>query len=235
MKRVNHLSQRFCILFVFILFYFPIVHAQENLLSYDRKHMHYGITLGINYTDFKITHVPDFLLNDTLLVIEPSAKPGFNIGLISDLRLGEFFNLRFLPALSLARRELIYTFIDNSQGTKLVESYFIEFPLTLKYKSARHKNFRVYVLGGIKYSIDLASQAKVKESDDDELLVKLYRHNIGYEYGFGFDFYFPLFKFATELKITNGINNVLVPEPHVYVSSIEKLLSKIVLISMHFE
>lgn len=222
-----------------LLIYFSFLPAklfsQENLPSYDHKRMHFGVVFGTNRSNFKIVHTPDFNQNDTLYVVESTPHSGVNIGIISDLHISEFFNLRFIPSLILGRRELNYTFVNNAVAKKLVESTFIDFPLTLKYKSMRIKNFRLYVIGGVKYGIDLDSQSKVKEKDDEELLVKLYPHNLAYEYGFGFDHYFPMFKFSIELKMSNGINNILVPETHIFSSSIEKLFSKIMYVSLNFE
>ena len=48
---------------------------------------------------------------------------------------------------------------------KKVESTLLDFPLYIKYKSERYNNFRSYVLVGIKYSIDIASQKDIVEED----------------------------------------------------------------------
>ncbi|MBL4716685.1 MAG: porin [Bacteroidetes bacterium] len=209
--------------------------AQKNLPTYDAKWLHFGISWGLNYTYFRVEHKTNFLYNDTLFVVESSPKKGINMGIISDFRMGEYFNLRFIPTLSFAQRKVEYTFVNNKFQTKTVESTFAELPLIIKYKSDRYKNIRVYVIGGGKYSIDLASQAKVQIEANDEIKPRLYRANWAYEYGLGFDFYYPIFKFSIEIKKTNGINNVLVPENHIWSSEIDKLLSRVILISMHFE
>ena len=39
-----------------------------------------------------------------------------------------------------------------------MESTLLDFPIYIKYKSERYNNFRSYVLFGIKYSLDIASQ-----------------------------------------------------------------------------
>ncbi|MBL4655211.1 MAG: PorT family protein [Bacteroidia bacterium] len=210
-------------------------YAQKNLPTYDAKFLHFGISLGLNYTYFRVEHKADFLYNDTLFIVESSPKQGINMGIISDIRMGKYFNLRFIPTLSFAQRKVEYTFVNNKFHTKTIESTFAELPLFIKYKSDRFKNMRVYVFGGGKYSIDMASQARVQLEVNDEVKPRLYRANWAYEYGLGFDFYYPIFKFSIEIKKTNGLNNVLLPENHIWSSQIDKLLSRAVLISMHFE
>ena len=64
---------------------------------------------------------------------------------------------------------------------KKIESTFIEFPISIKYKSSRYNNGRAYIITGFKYSLDLASQRNiddegleiVKIKKDDFLYMKL--------------------------------------------------------------
>jgi len=91
----------------------------------------------------------------------------------------------------------------------------------------------MYVLAGARYSIDMVSQAKVRDKDKD--IVKLKRYDYGYEIGLGFDFYLTYFKFSPEIKMFNGLNNLLVKDNSRYASPLEKLNSKIFLVSFLFE
>ncbi|MBK7885834.1 MAG: outer membrane beta-barrel protein [Bacteroidetes bacterium] len=115
---------------------------------------------------------------------------------------------------------------------KKVESTFLEFPLELKFKSNRVNNYRFYVTGGFKYMIDLVSQAKVENQEE---LVKLDDRDFGYIIGVGMDLYLPLFKFAPEIKMFQGIPNVLATDPAVYTTSISALRSRIFTFSLTFE
>jgi len=227
-----------------MLFIFSTNHSQAqlnnspiNLPKYDHQKIHFGFTLGLNSTNFKVTLVPDFKTMDSIYVVESEPVSGLNLGIISNLRLGEYWDLRFIPALSFAQRNLIYQFKypdSTSAGTtKSVESTYLEFPLDLKFKSKRVTNYRMYVLAGARYSIDMVSQAKVRDKDKD--IVKLKRYDFGYEIGLGFDFYLTYFKFSPEIKMFNGLNNLLVKDNSRYASPLEKLNSKIFLVSFLFE
>jgi len=208
-----------------------------NLPKYDKQKIHFGFTLGLNSSTFRVLKVADFKTQDSIYSIEPQGVIGLNLGIVSNLRLGEHWDLRFIPALSFAQRNLEYSFNYNGGSgdfiTKTIESTYLEFPLDLKFKSQRVNNYRVYVLAGGHYSMDMISQAKVLNKDKD--IVKLEKYDFGYEIGVGFDFYMTYFKFSPEIKMFNGLNNLLVEENTPFAKSISGLKSKVFLVSFTFE
>jgi len=138
--------------------------------------------------------------------------------------------------LAFSQRNLDYTFYDAGQPvivTKEIESTFLQFPLDLKLKSKRVNNYRMYVLAGMRYNIDMVSQAKVENKDKD--FVKLKKNDYGYQVGVGIDFYMERFKFGTELKMYHGLGNLLVTDPSIYSSSLDALRSRIFQLSFTFE
>ena len=145
------------------------------------------------------------------------------MGIISNFRLGRNLDFRIIPTLSLAERRIFYSLNDNTVTTnenKKIESTFIELPLNLKYKSSRYNNGRAYVVTGLKYSLDLASQRKI--DDEGQEIVKIKQHDISYEIGLGLDFYLPYFKFSPELKANFGLPNLVVNDGSIYSSSLKK-------------
>lgn len=232
---------KYIVIFLGLIFIFPqMTFAQkhphiENLPKFDLKPYHFGFALCVNKMDFAIKPVENYV-NDSLFVIETHPQWGFNIGIVSNLRLGEFCDLRFIPTLSFGQRNLIYTLQYDTtivQTNKKIESTFIDFPLLLKYKSRRLNNARAYVIAGVQYSLDLASQAKKKDRANE--LVKLKENDICYEFGVGFDFYFTYFKFATEIKMIYGTRDLLKRDNTVYTTSIDRLSSKLFQLSFLFE
>ena len=208
----------------------------RNLEKYDKQWIHFGFLLGFNNTDFRVTRSDNFYKSDSVLVLEADGKAGFNLGIITNLHLGNNFDLRFVPDLAFSQRDLIYKMTRKIGASdvvvKKVESTFLEFPIDLKFKSNRVNNYRFYVTAGFKYMIDMVSQAKVENKDD---LVKLNRNDFGYSIGLGMDLYLPLFKFAPEIKMFQGIPNVLATDPKVYSTSISALKSRIFTVSFTFE
>ena len=228
----------------FILLFFTLTVSGQrrqvmNLPKYDRARIHFGFVLGLNISKFKVEPVGDLRIRDTVYSIVPRGTSGLNLGIISNLKLGEHFDLRFIPALAFTQRNLEYSMVYTDSNfsretiTKQVESTYLEFPFHLKFKSSRIDNYRVYVLAGWKYAIDMVSQAKVLAKDKE--IVKLKKHDYGYEIGVGFDFYMTYFKFSPELKMYNGLTNLLVQDGRRFSSPLNGLSSKAFVISFTFE
>jgi hypothetical protein len=210
----------------------------KNESWYDEKSLHFGFTLGFNSMDFKITPSQAFLATDSLFPEVSKLNPGINIQIVTNLRAGKYFDVRFLPGVSFGQRMINYYKNQVSYPVpQKLESSFLEFPLLLKYKGERLNNVRPYVIGGLNYRYDLAGK---KEYDDEKpVYVRLKRQDLYYEAGAGFDFYLTYFKLSIELKMSNGLGNVLVSEPapnHTeYVNAIDKMKSQLWVLSFHFE
>ena len=208
----------------------------QNLPRYDFKKIHFGFTLGINSLNFNINKNNNFLNNDTLLSMLSEDQKGFNLGIVSNLRLGKYTDLRFIPTLVFGERILNYSFNDQSNlllQEKRIESTMIDFPFSLKYKSERYNNFRTYVMCGIKYSLDIASQSEI--DDEGQELVKLNNHDLMIEGGFGIDFYLQYFKFSPQIKLSHGIINILTKDSTLYTETIKNLKTSSWMISFTFE
>ena len=155
------------------------------------------------------------------------------------MNLKSFILFFFIPALAFTQRNLeynmVYTDPKYTEETivKQVESTYLEFPFLLKFKSSRIDNYRVYVIAGWKFGIDMVSQAKVLAKDKE--IIKLNKNDNGYEIGVGFDFYMTYFKFSPELKMYNGVKNLLVQDGRRFSSPLNSLHSKTFVISLLFE
>ena len=83
-----------------------------SLLNYqrgDRTVLHFGFSLGINYMDYKA-----LLSGGTPWRAETGKLDmGFQVGIISELRILDDLGLRFLPGLVLATRSLVYTHVPE--------------------------------------------------------------------------------------------------------------------------
>lgn len=208
----------------------------QNLPRYDFKKIHFGFTLAINSLNFNINKNKNFLENDTLLSTLSKDQKGFNLGIVSNLRLGRYTDLRFIPTLVFGERILNYQFNETSNlnlNDKRIESTLIDFPISLKYKSERYNNFRTYVMCGIKYSLDIASQSEI--DDEGQELVKLNNHDLMLEGGFGIDFYLQYFKFSPQIKISHGIINILSKDNTLYTQTLNNLKTSSWMLSFTFE
>lgn len=229
----------------------------ENLVQRDFDLYHFGFILSVNQMNFslkvdesaigKVTLYPDvfeFANSDSVKFLGMNNEPvvGFTVGIVGNLRLAPLLDLRFIPSLSFGERKLNYSFIEYKSGEELprpftqksIRSTHIDLPLYIKYKSKRATNLRGYILGGVKYTFDLAANSKKNKEANEEYL-RLDKHDWLVEAGFGFDYYFPYFKFGVELKMSYGFNNLLISENNIYTDGIDRLNSKLFQISFTFE
>lgn len=210
-----------------------------NLPEFDNKIIHFGFSLGINTGSFFLDQ--DLSLPDSITSIQTLPQSGFNLGIVSDLHMGPYLNLRFIPALSFGERRIEYTFLESDGSStvlsKPVESTYLDFPINLKFRSERYNNFAAYMVGGFMYSYDLISQQDVVNPKTNlaETVIKLNPHNLNYQLGVGFDFFLEYFKFSPELKMSYGINNIIIDDGTVLSQPLSSLRSKIFLISFTFE
>jgi hypothetical protein len=182
---------------------------KKNNPNYDDRKLTYGFLIGLHTTAYKIKHSDLYASQafDTLYAVEPSWSPGFSLGFIVNYKLADNFDLRLTPKVAFYEHKLTYLFTgDNPAITELVETTMVEFPLLLKYKSERRGNIRMYMIGGIKPGIE-ASGKKELENITGGLEVK--GGSLNADFGFGFDMYYPLFKFSPEIRFSKGIMNVL--------------------------
>lgn len=210
----------------------------KNESWYDEKPIHFGFSLGFNAMDFNITPSQQYYKTDSLYPEVSVLNPGINIQIVTDLLLSKHFDARFLPGVSFGQRVIrFYRNRNLINDQQRLESSFLEFPVLLKYKGNRLNNVRPYVIGGLNYRYDLAGK---KEFDDNKpVYLRLKRPDIYYEFGAGLDFYLTYFKLSVELKMSNGIGNILVsqaaPGHPEYYNAIDKIKSQIWILAFHFE
>jgi len=204
-----------------------------------------GFTLGFNTLDYRIIPSKSLLFTttaDSVYRIEPNQTVGINLGIVSDLRLGEYFNLRFLPGMIFGQRNLVYTMRDLTTDPNTysfytynmkIPSIYLDAPLSIKYRAKRINNYRPYLLAG--YAIKYDLETKRISNDNEGYTIKQLPLDYFYEFGFGIDWYLVYFKLSTELKYSYGTKNILVQENVEYARVIDELKSRMVILSLHFE
>jgi hypothetical protein len=223
-----------------VLFFAHTASAQPRELHleyHDTKPYYFGITLGLNMARFHPQMHSRFLEYDSVMVAEPTNSGGFALGLLATARLSDRFQARFNPQLVFFARSVYYKLKHPENGAteinKSVESVSVTFPVQIKFQSDRIGNFRVYLLGGFKGEIDLASNARAKKAED---LIKIKRFDYGPEFGIGFNFYFESFILSPEIKFSNGMPNIHSRDPNLKFSNVfDKIQSRMIVFSIHIE
>ena len=177
-----------------------------NLENEDKALLNWGYFLGFNQYDFKFEYKND--LDDVL--VEKSI--GFNVGLIGELRLNEFLDLRFEPGLFYTKRTLGYKgFDDPNDALRDVKSTYINFPLLLKVSARRFGNWKPYIIGGASASLNLGSN-EASLDDNSSGTFRMTKTLYNWEIGFGIDFYTEYFKFSPSIRGVFALSNELVPD-----------------------
>lgn len=217
------------------------LHAQDysNLPNYDNKPFHFGFSLGVTSMGFNIT--PSLLEIDgkTYRTEMSSLNPGFSVGIITDLRISRYLNLRANPSLNIADRELFYSPDRNITSKSInITSIPVCLPIYLKYSAERYHNTRPYLIGGGGFYVDLGR--------DKTKPVLLKPFDVYAEVGIGCDIYLSFFKLSPELKFGFGFNDMLTPlserdsglipvGDQYFTSSISKLKMRMVTLAFNFE
>jgi hypothetical protein len=220
----------------------------RNLTSFDFKRIHFGFTVGLNLMDMGFTR--NYEAEGFVYADLSQLQPGFQVSIVSDLRLSENWNLRFLPGISFGSREIWFYYYTDGVVEDLVEfprvdnpvslgPAFLDFPLHFKYRSKRVNNLRPYVVGGLNFRYDMsAKKPGIYDQDSDEYM-KFKRGDLYFEFGFGLDNYLKYFKFAPEIKLAVGLMNMIDPDGRTghpeFANSISYARSYIIMVNFHFE
>ena len=200
-----------------------------NYLDFQGKAYYFGMAFGTNFSGFRINQSNYFIGNDSVRIAEGKRKGGFNIHMIANLKMGEYFDFRFLPGFAFSYRSFLFNDLEEKQ----VESVFFELPFSLRYKSQPYKDKRVFVTGGLKYNYDIASSSKTRQAPT---LIKISPHDFQWEVGFGMQFFYPFFIFSPEVKYSRGLGNILIYNKDLNQSKVlENVTSQIFTLSFNFE
>ncbi|WP_163514072.1 type IX secretion/gliding motility protein PorT/SprT [Gelidibacter japonicus] len=177
----------------------------KNQENFDKDLLTWGYFLGFNSYDFKFQYEAD--LKD--IVVQTSV--GFNVGLVGDLRINDYFNLRLEPGLYISKRNLQYDFATTNPSDlfREVNSTYIHFPLLLKASTKRINNFKPFVVGGLSTALNLSSNQD-NPDDNNSGQFRTKKGMLFYEVGFGIDFYLEWFKFTPSIRGVFAINDELV-------------------------
>jgi hypothetical protein len=210
----------------------------KNIPDFEHRKFHFGTALGGTSTTYNYELKTSFTEFDSVYQININAGPGFAIQLpLISWNIHSTFHLRTIPSLTFHDTEFLYSFWRNGEReTKSTRTQptLLNFPLLLKLNTKRINNFAAYAITGASYSYDLASQDDVDQSLSDPI-IKLKRHDFAYHVGGGFDFYLPYFKFGIEIKLSNGMRNLLIQDDTFFSAPLQSLKSQVWWFSITFE
>jgi len=219
------------------------VQRPKNQPFADMKLYHLGFHIGLHTQDLILTNTgattPD---GEAWFVEIPSYSPGFSVGVIGDLFLNPYMNLRFTPTVHFGDKDVVAVTQNYKESIDIderintyVRSNYLMLPLDVKFSSMRLNNYRPYVLAGVFAAFDMGRKK------GEPLLLKGFDY--GVEFGFGCDIYLPFFKLCPEIKFCFGLANVLeknrpdilLESDMIMTNALSKATSRMIVFTFNFE
>ena len=212
-----------------------------HLGKFDDRWVHFGIQVGYTLSKFDLHYTNDDAVRENILGTTSYYSPGFHINEINDFRLGDHFNVRLMPGVTLISRDMAYVWSDEYTSThwkydarRTVESVYGELPVEFKFRAMRYSDFRPYLIAGGSCGFDFASFFK-NRNNNDESIIRLKPFDLRYTMGMGFDFFLPYVKFAIELKMAFGLLDLRVADDDLYTLSSTDFRSRTFMLSFTFQ
>ncbi|BDC98410.1 outer membrane beta-barrel protein [Persicobacter psychrovividus] len=202
-----------------------------NLPHIDQKKLHYGFFISTGMSGFKLTTSPGLVSGtgidvngnsvplDTVTSITTNRQLSLGVGFIANFKLFEALDLRVTPKAGFYDFGLQYTYVtDDAVGqpgdapfrahSDNIENVRFELPILLKLKSQRRGNVRAYFIGGVNPSVEVTGKKEKERS------FEMNGFDMALELGFGFDLYYPLFRFSPEIRFSHGLVDMKGPNPN---------------------
>jgi len=205
----------------------------------DLRRWHLGFSVGMHTLDFSFTHNGFTTDNgETWFMEQPSFSPGFCVNGLLDVRLNDYFNVRFTPGMYFGNRVVkMHDTTNDAWQQQNIKSNYVVLPVDLKFSATRYHNVRPYLVGGVMGVFDV-SKKRPRE------FLRLKSTDFMLTAGFGCDIYLPYFKLCPEIKFCFGLSDILQHErPDFeddldgmkYTNSLKKATTQMVVLSFYFE
>ncbi len=229
---------------------------QERSEGVDNNTYSWGFFLNMNNFDYKIVLNPKYgIYNKQNLVL---SKPtySFGAGFIGKMRLNDNFDLRVEPGLQFVEREFTFKTQGNDQYAtdavnpftplvlsktdtiRRVKATYVDIPVLLEFHGDRWYNSRPYAAAGINYMVNLQSNAKASD-DNQQGIFRSTTHNFAWSAEIGIQFYFSKVKFTPAFRGTFMFNNELVADnqgtPPYWAAAMSTMQTRALMFVLKFE
>jgi len=187
--------------------------SKERVLNnenFDKPRLSYGYYLGFNVYDYNIDYATD--VKD----VQVLKSTGLNVGLVGNIRINDYIDIRLEPGLVISRRELNYSntyfngiSYEERDLSREIQSTFVHVPLLIKFSTKRVNNIKPFIVGGFSNALNLSSQQN-NPDDNSKNTFRVTKNNLYYELGIGVDLFLTWFKFTPSLRGVFSIQDELV-------------------------
>ena len=204
----------------------------------DHKLYHFGFHIGLHTQDLILTNNGIASPDGEILFAEiPNYAPGFSIGVMGDLFLNPYMNLRITPTIHFGDKTVYFkewTTKENYDNIS-IRSNYLSIPLDVKISSMRLNNCRPYISGGVYGAIDMGRKK------GNPLLLK--QVDYGIQFGVGCTIYMPYFRLSPELKFKLGLpdmleknrDDLLKESDKIFTNALSKATTRMIVLTFNFE
>lgn len=178
--------------------------------EFDDQRFSWGYYLGTNLLQFKVVPAEEGVNDHGMIYLRQQNKFGFSVGLMGKMKLHDNFDLKVEPGVHFAERNLYFGNVaTGADSVRAVKSTYVDIPFLIKIHGDRWVNTRPYIQGGVGYTMNLQSNEK-KEEDNQDNIFRMKTHNFNWQVEMGIELYFSKFKLTPSLKGIFFFNNELV-------------------------
>lgn len=223
----------------------------QNRPYTDLRQFHFGVIVGTHMQDVELLNAgpqiitaEDGTQEETLVSADQNRwDPGINVGVLGELRLNTYFQLRIAPTMYFGTRHITFHDLKNigddgkpAEARQDLKTAYISSSFDIIFAAPRFNNHRPYLMAGLCPMLNLTG----KSSD----YLRLKRYGLSAEIGVGCDFYLPFFKLRPELKFMYGLGNSLdsghaqeIRDKNMlrYTKSMKEARTKMIVLSFYFE
>lgn len=234
--------KRIFVILLFLFFALPVqsqIFSGENVINnpnFDKQRWSWGYFLGFNTYNFDFDYKDYVASPATGKDFSVDKTIGFNVGLIGNMRINEYLDLRLEPGVAFNRINFQF-FKADSDSFREINSTYVHVPLLLKFSTKRINNFKPFVVGGVSTALNLSSNENNPDDNYDGQF-RMTTNSFYYEFGFGIDLYLYYFKFTPSIRGIFAINDELVRDNNPnsnFTSNVEKMSSRGVFLNFTFQ
>ena len=106
------------LIFTILVFSSSFLSAQiQNISTFDRNRVHYGIAIGYMQSKFMVEYTTDAEVRENIQGVTSYYLPGFHLSIIGDLRINDYLNVRILPGIAFVDRDINYSLSEHYLAT----------------------------------------------------------------------------------------------------------------------
>ena len=109
----------FCLVMVPLSMSAQYSKGNHNYREFSDKAYYFGLTFGYNSSNFELSYSKNFIRHDSFNIVEGLAGSGLNVSMIANMKLGDYFDFRFLPGFSFVNHKIHFLGTGSEEKSQI--------------------------------------------------------------------------------------------------------------------